>query len=83
MSNTITLSREELFDLTNCGNPLYTEEFGGKHDCTDYIEVYKIADKLYKFKYSLSYEWGFQGESFKGIEVEPYEVTVTKYRPIK
>ena len=68
------------------------EESSGKHDCTNVDVVFSVTDKnadetkFFAFGFEQSYNDGIQDWYWKDEiecqEVEPYEVTVTKYRTV-
>jgi hypothetical protein len=89
----IKLDRELLLDTLNGDAEetelLSTEEVGASRWANIYAATFKYQDKIYQVEYRRG--TGDNGESpFENaygydidcIEVEPYEVSVTKYRPV-
>lgn len=78
--NKLTVDKEELEELLEQDGTIELETYPTKYDyhITEYI-VYK-NDKTYKVNVESGYNNGIKDDEFELTEVEPYEVTVTKWR---
>ena len=54
-----------------------------KHDCSMVTVVVPHEGKHWQVSYERSYNNGIEDDEFEMVEVEPYEVTVTKWRTVK
>ena len=83
---TMKFTKEQILDdILEREDLIEVKEWGGKHDVTWRQYVIKWDDgKHYMFEVAYSYNNGIEDYyGFDADEVEPYEVTVTKWRKVK
>ena len=78
--NKLIINKEELSELLEQDGTIEIEEYATKHDCHHTNSIVYKGDKAYQVGYETSYNEGILYDRFELIEVEPYEVTVTKWR---
>jgi len=79
----LTKTKDELFDLLEDPTLIKTDEWATKHDCHAECYVVQIYGKHYEFTVEYSYNDGIQDDEVELYEVEPYQVTTTKYLRVK
>jgi len=83
-SMNIHITRDKLFELMEMDGVIELSDTPTKHDCSRVTFVVPKDGKYWKVSYERSYNDGIQDDF--GIymsEVEPYEVTETKWRAVK
>ena len=80
----IQITKDELCELMEMDGVIELSDTPTKHDCSRVTFVVPKDGKYWKVSYERSYNDGIQGDfGIYKSEVEPYEVTVTKWRTVE
>lgn len=87
----VSVVRETIWGDAEETELISTEEIDTSRWANIYVCTFKYQDKFYQFEYRQGtgdsgerpFEYDDEDKPIDCVEVEPYEVTVTKYRPIK
>ena len=83
-SMNIQITKDELYELMEMDGVIQLSDTPTKHDCSRVTFVVPKDGKYWKVSYERSYNDGIQGDfGVYKSEVEPYEVTVTKWRTVE
>lgn len=77
------ITKDQLSDLLENEDTIELSSSPTKHDISLTTCIVSDDGKKWKVFYEASYNNGIMGDDFTMQEVEPYEVTVTKWRAVK